>query len=159
METSARGRSSAACRSRPGARPLSQWMSRLRMFSPAEVAYQLGGRGVPSLHLPQDDEAAALEGQVAAGLAYLVLGFDLARRRVDHPRPRLPEGPVRQDVLQRLVMRVEEHQEAVVDDALAAGAQAGDGLTVEKHHEQLVVAGQPVVVAHRLAVGREPLDV
>src|SRR5690606_40774740 len=122
METSARGRSSAACRSRPGARPLSQWMSRLRMFSPAEVAYQLGGRGVPSLHLPQDDEAAALEGQVAAGLAYLVLGFDLARRRVDHPRPRLPEGPVRQDLLQRLVMLVGVPKVSLADDAPGDGA-------------------------------------
>src|SRR4051812_23713263 len=54
---------------------------------------------------------------------------------------------------------VEEDQERVVGDRLAARAGLGDALAVEEDRERLYARRRPIVLAHRRAVGREPRDV
>ncbi|GMA31398.1 hypothetical protein GCM10025875_13900 [Litorihabitans aurantiacus] len=54
---------------------------------------------------------------------------------------------------------VEEQEEGVVDDRLAALVGLGDGVTVQEDGQGPGVAGVPLVLRHGAAGGREPLDV
>ena len=64
-----------------------------------------------------------------------------------------------QDELHGIVVGVEEQQEMVVADGLAAGAALGDGRTVQEHRQRPGVAAVPVRIGHFPAGRGEPHDV
>src|SRR5216684_7637263 len=78
--------------------------------------------------------------------------------RVDHRIPSLAPWAGREIERHRLVVGVEEQEEAVIDDIFAARA-GWDSVTAEEDADASGELPLPVVVRHRFAVGLEPADV
>ncbi len=77
---------------------------------------------------------------------------------VDDRGPTARRTPDGGSVSSMRVADVEEQQEVVVGDPVAASVTAGDAVTVEVHAQRLAAA-VPVVVLHGAAVGVQPDDV
>ena len=84
------------------------------------------------------------------------VGPGLERRveRAQHMLPGAAEAPCRQRERHVLVVRVEQQQEAVVGDRLAARAAVGDLVAVEEHAQHVGVAALPVPLRHLRPSGR-----
>src|SRR5258706_15818362 len=78
--------------------------------------------------------------------------------RVDHRLPSLAPRAGRELERHRLVVGVEEQEETVVADVLAARA-GRDSVTAEEDGDAAGEGALPVVVRHLFAVGLEPADV
>src|SRR4051794_816846 len=101
------------------------------------------GRG--SLRTSQEDECAAVDGDVGAG------GDDprwdaVAGRDLDLPAR--AEAARRERERDRLAVGVEEEKERVVDDVLAIGRLVRDLLPVQEHAERVSVLALPVLLRH-----------
>src|SRR5262245_42055166 len=61
--------------------------------------------------------------------------------------------------LELVVVRVEQHQERLVDDAMAARIGRVDRIAVEEDADRFREARFPILIAHLFAVGAEPAEV
>src|SRR5258707_15622273 len=68
-------------------------------------------------------------------------------------------GACRQAERHRLVVGVEEDEEAIVDDRLASLIRRGNALAAEEDADAAGKSVLPIVVGHLAAVGLEPADV
>ena len=79
--------------------------------------------------------------------------------RVEDLRPSSAPFFLRELERQRLVVRVEHHVEALIDDALPALVRSWNGVAVQEDAERLREARPPVLLGHLDAPWREPADI
>src|SRR5689334_22365135 len=126
-------------------RPAARFRTRGRLLAVGRFALQAEKRQRATFDL--EDVAAA---------AHLLRTFAERVAGVDQELPPEARPMRRQDERQRLVMRVEDNQDRVADESVAAIVELFDGVAREAQPEAARLGIVPVVLGHLLTVEPKP---
>src|SRR5262249_5701885 len=92
-------------------------------------------------------------------LVAVLLFFRHRLIRIQHYAPLFAPISLRQDKRQGLIVGIEQHVKAVVDDPFAANIRTVNAFPIEKNSESFGKSLAPLFFSHLQSVGRKPADI